>query len=144
MCGKVRLHLGLFRSIKGIICFNIEISDVTFNIGKFKLQLYRLQVLHPPDTQALSFPSHYLDWVASESSPVDLNQLRTICAYFLGVTCSGGYSLSRFSKDFADSGIIGLNNGLSDEENLVLFSTVNTEEAFGLIMRGLKELAGQD
>ena len=48
------------------------------------------------------------------------------------------------NKTFAGIGIRGLNNGLSDEENLVLFSTVNTEEAFGLIMRGLKELAGQD
>ena len=48
------------------------------------------------------------------------------------------------TKAFADSGIIGLNIGLSEKENLVLFSTVNTEEAIGLIMRGLKELAGQD
>ena len=46
-------------------------------------------------------------------------------------------------KTFAESGISGLNNGLSDEENLALFSTVNVEEAIGLIMMGLAKLASR-
>lgn len=43
-------------------------------------------------------------------------------------------------KTFAVFGISGLNNGLSNEENLVLFSTINTEEAIGLIMIGLARI----
>ena len=41
------------------------------------------------------------------------------------------------NKTFAGIGIRGLNNGLSDEENLALFTTINAEEAIGLIMIGL-------
>ncbi len=44
------------------------------------------------------------------------------------------------SQTLADMGISGLNNGLKDEENLILFSTVNMEEAVGLIMMGLANL----
>jgi hypothetical protein len=40
-------------------------------------------------------------------------------------------------KTFAELGVNGLNNGLSIEENLVLFNTINTEEAIGLILMGL-------
>jgi len=43
-------------------------------------------------------------------------------------------------KTFAEFGVNGLNNGLSIEENLVLFSTINTEEAIGLIMMGLARI----
>jgi len=43
-------------------------------------------------------------------------------------------------KTFAEFGVNGLNNGLSIEENLVLFSTINTEEAIGLILMGLARI----
>ncbi len=43
-------------------------------------------------------------------------------------------------KTFAEIGIRGLNNGLSDEENLVLFTTNNTEQAIGLILTGLTKV----
>jgi hypothetical protein len=44
------------------------------------------------------------------------------------------------NKTFAGIGIRGLNNGLSDEENLALFTTINAEEAIGLIMIGLTRI----
>ncbi len=44
------------------------------------------------------------------------------------------------NKAFAEIGIKGLNNGLTNEENLELFSTVNAEEAIGLIMMGLARI----
>lgn len=43
-------------------------------------------------------------------------------------------------ETFAEIGISGLNNGLSDQENLKLFDTVNHEEAIGLILMGLARL----
>ncbi|WKJ92085.1 TIR domain-containing protein [Methylomonas montana] len=43
-------------------------------------------------------------------------------------------------ETFAEIGISGLNNGLSDQENLRLFATVNHEEAIGLILMGLARL----
>jgi hypothetical protein len=43
-------------------------------------------------------------------------------------------------KTFAEIGISGLHNGLSAEENRVLFATINTEEAIGLIMMGLSKI----
>ena len=36
MNGNVRLHLGLFRNIKGIIYFNTEIPDRAFKLGMSK------------------------------------------------------------------------------------------------------------
>lgn len=44
------------------------------------------------------------------------------------------------TKTFAKIGIKGLNNGLTDEENLKLFETVNHEEAIGLILMGLARI----
>lgn len=35
------------------------------------------------------------------------------------------------TKTFANIGISGLNNGLTDEENSTLFATINNEEAIG-------------
>ncbi len=46
-------------------------------------------------------------------------------------------------KTFAGIGMKGLNNGLTNEENSALFSTVNVEEAIGLIMTGLAKLASR-
>ncbi len=46
------------------------------------------------------------------------------------------------TKIFADFGVNSLNNGLSNDENNRLFVTVNHEEAIGLIMMGLANLAG--
>jgi hypothetical protein len=43
-------------------------------------------------------------------------------------------------KTFAEIGINGLNNGLSEAENHRLFETVNQEEAIGLILAGLAKL----
>lgn len=40
-------------------------------------------------------------------------------------------------KTFTEIGLSGLNNGLSVEENLTLFATINNEEAIGLILMGL-------
>lgn len=45
------------------------------------------------------------------------------------------------SDTFAEIGINGLNNGLSNEENLRLFVTQNHEEAIGLILEGLMQLS---
>jgi hypothetical protein len=44
------------------------------------------------------------------------------------------------TKIFAKFGVNGLNNGLSNEENLALFNTINTEEAIGLILMGLARI----
>ena len=44
------------------------------------------------------------------------------------------------TKTFADIGISGLNNGLTDEENSILFATINNEEAIGLILEGLSRI----
>ena len=38
---------------------------------------------------------------------------------------------------FTDYGIAGLNNGLTEQENTVLFDTTNHEQAIGLILKGL-------
>jgi hypothetical protein len=43
------------------------------------------------------------------------------------------------TKTFADIGISGLNNGLTDEENCTLFTTINNE-AIGLILTGLSRI----
>ena len=43
-------------------------------------------------------------------------------------------------KSFAEIGINGLNNGLTDQENRVLFTTINAEEAIGLILTGLARI----
>ncbi len=41
---------------------------------------------------------------------------------------------------FAKFGIKGLNNGLTEEENLGLFTTINHDEAIGLILTGLSKI----
>ena len=43
-------------------------------------------------------------------------------------------------KTFAEIGLSGLNNGLTDEENSTLFATINNEEAIGLILTGLSRI----
>ncbi len=40
---------------------------------------------------------------------------------------------------FTDYGIAALNNGLTEQENTVLFATTNHEQAIGLILKGLTE-----
>ncbi len=47
------------------------------------------------------------------------------------------------TKTFANIGVKGLNNGLDDQENHVLFNTINIEEAVGLILKGLSNINNQ-
>lgn len=44
------------------------------------------------------------------------------------------------TQTFAGIGISGLNNVLTDEENSILFDTINNEEAIGLILTGLSRI----